>query len=436
MNFEQIIIRLGVDGTAVKAGLGKVSSLVKAWGTSISHGLKEYMGSTMKGFLGAEVVEKAVEYLGEVKEKILEISRISEETGASTNFIQGLELDARKAGKTFQGMDMAIVRFNKLIGDAKFGSAEAIKKLYDLGIITKSSEARTLTFAGGMKNLAISFDKLTDKQKQSALLFEAFGKGFAAMSPVFEQGAKHIDDLSKGNFFTKMSSGAIKDFQTLWSSLKTASTATMASVVNTLDLPFAWIRTLSKGVGVLSNGVLPGTKRWKEDMESLNKQQEEVNEKNEIAAMAEKDQISVEEERSKILELQNTLLERQKELSSEINDRNKESVSEMAQRARRLTGIKGPLEMLHTVTPRMRTALRIESLEESAKVAFLQGRDEKIKRLQSEADQIRAANPWLKRSDVNPMEKTESQLKSITIMLGPVNRLAKAAIGSGGEGGS
>ena len=97
----------------------------------------------------------------------------------------------------------------------------------------------------------------------------------------------------------------------------------------------------------------------------------------------------------------------------------------MAANARKLTGVKGPLEMMHTVTPRMRTALRIDTLEQRAKVATLRGNDAESNRLQTEADAIRKANPWLKRSDVNPMAKTETELGNIKEALEPVTRAAE-----------
>ena len=425
MNIEQIIIRLGVDATAVKTGLGKVSASFKTWGVSIAHGMKEYFGSITKGFLGAEAITKTVEYFGELKNKILEIARIERETGANTNFVQGLQLDAAKAGRAFEGMDMSLIRFNKALGAAKEGSVDAIKKLYDIGIIGDKSEIKTLNFTKAMNKLAEAFDKTNDKAKQSALLGEAFGKGSASMSKVFEQGAEHVRGLSNGNFFTKISEGAITDFETAFSAIKISAQGAMATVINIIDFPFARVREGAQRLGLIFNGVLPFTKRWKQDTESLAKTEEEINNEKTLGIMAEKDGISVQEEKTRILEKQKSLLEKQAELTADIADRDKESVAEMAANARKLTGVKGPLEMMHTVTPRMRTALRIDTLEQSAKVATLRGNDAESNRLQTEADAIRKANPWLKRSDVNPMAKTETELGNIKEALEPVTRAAK-----------
>ena len=80
---------------------------------------------------------------------------------------------------------------------------------------------------------------------------------------------------------------------------------------------------------------------------------------------------------------------------------------------------------MRTVTPRMRTALKIDTLEERSKIAFLKGDDAKSTRLQSEADQIRKSNPWLKRMDVDPMLKTNNELEIVNRQLEPVKRMAE-----------
>ena len=63
------------------------------------------------------------------------------------------------------------------------------------------------------------------------------------------------------------------------------------------------------------------TKRWKQDTESLAKTEEEINNEKTLGIMAEKDGISVQEEKTRILEKQKSLLEKQAELTADIADR-------------------------------------------------------------------------------------------------------------------
>ncbi len=425
MSIEQIMIRLGIDGTAINSGLGKVGAQVKAWGASLALGMKEYFGSITKGFLGAEVISKGFEFLGEVKNKILEIARVSKETGANTNFVQSIMLQAEKSGILFEELTQGIARFNKTLGAAKMGDVNATKTLSDIGVITKDTTVRTLTFTGAMHNLGVSFDKLNDKQKQAYILQQAFGKGYAQLTPLFENGVGAIDKMSQGNFFTRISEGSIGDFETIWHSFKTGAQSAMATVANLIDVPVMAVRKYWQTIGLITTGVMPFTKKWRQDMDSMNKVQEEINTGKAMEIMADKDGVTVSEEKRRILQEQADLLEKQADLSATIADRDKLSVQEMDARYRRLTGVRGPLEQMHTVTPRMRIAHNIETLEERAKVAFLRGDDATSNRLQGEADQIRKANTWLKREDINPMLKTESELTKVNLKLEPVKRMAE-----------
>ena len=105
MNFEQILIRLGVDGTAVKTGLGRVSAYAKAWGVGLVNDLKGTFGRVF-------AVGAAIEGLSRIREKMLEISAISRETGADTNFVQGMMQAADRLGISFDNAKMGLNRFN------------------------------------------------------------------------------------------------------------------------------------------------------------------------------------------------------------------------------------------------------------------------------------------------------------------------------------
>jgi len=283
----------------------------------------------------------------------------------------------------------------------------------DLGVATSYSEIKTMTLTKAMHNLSGTFDSLKDKQKQGALLFEAGGKGAAAISVAFEKGQKHIDDLSKGSFFTKMSEGAIGDFETIWRSFKAGAQSSMATVVNLLDAPVSMVRKLAQYQALLGEGILPGTKEWKEDMASLNKAQEGLNENAALQVMADKDGIDVAHEKLRLKEEEIDLTQKLTELKSQVDDRDKMSVEEMDSKFKQITGQKSLLERFHTVTPLMRQAHNIKTLEERAQIQNLRGDKDGAKKLQDEADQIRGSNSLLKRQDQFPMEKTNAELVKI-----------------------
>lgn len=416
MNFEQIIIRLGVDASAVQSGLGRVGAYVKGWSASLMHHIKGSVGA----FLGVGV---ALNGLEKMKEKILEIANLSRETGANTNFIQSMMQESEKVGIKFENMTGGIARFNKMLGAAKMGNTLAVKTLADMHIITDKNSVSSLNFTGAIHKLAVRFDELNDKQKQAYLLSQAFGRSYHDLFPLFEQGADTVEKMSHGNFFTKMSGGAIKDFGDVWRGTKSAAIVLGATAVNILDLIPRGVARISQGLGVLSRNPKMTSEQYLKEVEAVNAEEEKHTFEKQLQIAAEKDGLSVQGEKNKLLIEENQLKEKSAELSARISDRDKLSVDEMAARARKLTGNRDPLEAFHTVTPRMRTALGIKNLEQSARVQFLLGNDQKRDALQSEADRLRAANPWMMRMDVKPMEKTEKSLDDINRKLDDVVRV-------------
>lgn len=423
MQFEQILIRLGVDATAVSSGLNRVSNYVKAWGSNLVEDLK---GSFLRLFAAGA----AVEGLNKIREKISEIKTLAEETGTNTNFIQGLMQEAAKSGEDVEVLASGITRFNKLIGAAKSGAVSAIIQLKDMHVVTDKNSISTLNFTNAMHNLSIRFEELNDKQKQAYLLSQAFGKSYAALTPIFERG--NIDALNSGNYFTKIRPDTIGSFQTEYRSIVNflnSAGATTANFIGSLYIGTRnWINAIAR-LGELIHGPAAYSKAVTQDYldftQQNQKSEEKVTHEKMIQAEADREGISAAELKTKILNEQSDLLEKQSDLTATIADRDKESVSEMASQARKILGIKSPLERFHTVTPRMRMALRIDDLEDRAKIEGLRGNDAIASRYQSEADRIRASSPWLKRQDQNPMAKTESELSRVNQQLAPVAEMAK-----------
>ena len=436
MNFEQIMIRLGIDATAVKSGLanagntikgqlGQMKANISSWSTSIQHDLKGMFGRML-------LLGEVIKVMNETKQKILEIQHAASATGASTNFLQGMMHEAEKSGISFESMVGGISRFNKTLGAAKSGSTEEIKKLHDMGIATDRTMLSTLTFSGAMHNLAVKYDSLNDKQKQAYLLSQAFGKSYAEMIPLFEKGAAGIDAMQEGNFFTKIQGSSINDLQKWYGGIKSVGMVVGATLTNIVGSSVHGIKLLSQTLGLATKGVLIGTDEYANTMDEMNKDEDgreqaitfEKNLQNE----ADKEGISLSEKKQQILNEQTDLLEKQAELSATIADRDKDSVSSMAAKARAILHQKSPEDRLHTVTPAARIALQVDTLEQRAHIASQYNRQNEATRLQNEADRIRSnpANAWaFKRGDQNPMHKTESELQRVNEKLAPVSEMAK-----------
>lgn len=115
------------------------------------------------------------------------------------------------------------------------------------------------------------------------------------------------------------------------------------------------------------------------------------------------------------------------QLQAQLQDRNKMSVDEMADHARSMTGQRHRRN--YALTPRMRTALQIQDLEEQAQVAFEAGDDATHKKLTEQANDMRSKNTWMKELDKTPQLKMLTQLELIASRLDSVDKMATESLG-------
>jgi hypothetical protein len=421
--FDQILIRMGVDARGVVVGLNSVTSQVKSWGMTLAEEIKGKVG----GFFAAGAV---IEGFSKVREEVQEISRLSEELGVSTNFIQSLQLKSQQMGMSLESISRPFVFFNRQIGEAKRGIPSVIESLHDMGVISNQNQISTLTYAQAMSNLKVQFDKIGDAAKQDALLNEAFGRSSYQMAFIFRQTQAEFDKMNEGNFFTKFSPAAVTTIQRNWSGVK----AVIYGIGATFSNVYGYAE---KGTDIFANWLKQPLlqnplKGFQAAKAVTDEQFKQIDNQNQMAQKAQ-DDIQVEQEKADLLSKQSDLLERQLELTSEISDRGKSSVEDMAEDYRRKLGL--PKPRLYGVTPREATAYEIKNLEDRSSIAFEQGNDALYKSLQSEALRIRQANPWLKLSDRDPFMRTNIELQAINQQLGPVKEAANLILTEHKNGG-
>jgi hypothetical protein len=424
MNFEQILIRMGVDAKGVVTGLNKTSSLIKGWSAGLVNDMKSGIGRMAVGFFGFQA---AMGFMSKIKNQILEIKNLQTETGASSNFIQSAMMKASVLGVSFNNIASGLKKFNTLLGNAKLGMPDAAIKLKDLGVISKKNEISTLSYSDALGKLADKIKNTADVQKRAALLEKAgFGTDAATMD-IFGKGSAGIRQMEKSNFFTKISGAAIGDFSNIVTGIKTAGLVASATLVNALSKysVIGVVRNLSRAAGILSTGQLPTPAKMKELQKSLDESAQKLTAQKALQKAADEEGITVQEKKAQIINAQNELLWKQKELVAEMADRNKVTIQQMAERTRRLTGQIDPTKLNYTISARDREALRIDTLEKKAQVAFERGDDKTHRSLTAEALQARKAFIGGTLKDREPMAKTEIELAKVNLQLEPVKRMAE-----------
>lgn len=411
MEFEQILIRLGVDAKAVNVGLTRVSSFAKGWATSFTTDMKHHFKSMFSSGAIFGMLEAGFERL---KEKGIFISRIAKETGLTTNMIQGMGRELELEGESFEAISKPLGKFNALIGQAKLGIPEARLKLIEWGIATKTENWNNLTLTRGVINLAKEFDRLGDKQKQAALLQAVYGKQFQALVPIYEQGAAAVAAMDKGNFLTKLTPASVEMYADsakagwgigkFWSNL--------GAIANGIPVLMRSVKSLYGSTAGGEYKTDSWSMVWSKMIHMWPGIKTAELEHNELL----KDKKGLLEENLHLYQLQNE----QAKLQNVIADQHKFTVGELASRARELMGDRTPrgLASIYALTPAMATSLRIQKLEDRAKELEAYGRSGEADRLQSQASEIRSQSGFLTTKEQNPLFETEKRLQEIRDILG------------------
>ena len=422
MNFEQIIIRLGVDATAVKTGLGKAGAMVKAWGASLVQDFKGDALNIMKGFVGAEAItsgmEKFREMMSSVSERILKIKKDASDTGLSTNFIQELYRFSESSGVPFEALEKNLLHLNEQLGAAKSGSLVAREKLMSFGLANKDTAWNTLNLHDALGKLRAMHVATADAAKNNYREEELLGRGYKNLIPLLSQTEESFNDMDGASFFSKINEKTINTWTGMFGAKVQATDIARSTFANSFS--YALVNGIGISLGTNAKLATSGVLKYFELKGSILNQKEAEAEADaqDITNLEKKNELA-----QKRIELEGEL----KDLTNEKIDRDKMSVDEMDAKFRQITGQKSKLEMFHTVTPIMRQAHNIKTLEERAKIQMLRGDESGANQLQSEADQIRASNNLLKATDRNPMEKTELKLQEVKLLLEPCARAAVIA---------
>ncbi len=394
---EEILMRIGIDSRAVGTGLAKVSSLVKGWGASVVHHLQGAVG----GFLGIAALEQGIE---KIKEKILAIKNLSQATGFSTNFIQGV--------------------MNKLAEEGE--SAEKLER--PLSNITALAGAKGQTAMQFLGDLAERYKSLNTQEERNLMLKQSGIKQWQALIPLLEEGRDGIEALNKGNFFTKIDKANISEFTQEWAGLAKVWSVFAATFTNVGGW-FARVAGIpSRALGGLFGG---NHLSAKEILSGFGSEEEQLKKISNLEALAARDKISLSEEENRLLSEGKQLLYQQLDLRRKLADQGKDSVTQLAEEYRKLTGAQKPENYI--VTDRMKLAARIDDAETLAKLDWQRGKVNNPTESPhwSEARALRQSSNWLKGQDQDPTGGTSHQLSQISDKLNdlqhlvPIGKLAR-----------
>ena len=100
-----------------------------------------------------------------------------------------------EAGSSAETVSVAFAKFNKLLGEATAGEAEAVKLFARLGIATTDAAGNARTTEASFRDVADKIAQTGSVADKTAIATKAFGKSGAELIPIFKDGAAGVDAL-------------------------------------------------------------------------------------------------------------------------------------------------------------------------------------------------------------------------------------------------
>ena len=424
---EEFLLRVGVNSAAMVSGLQRAGAYAKAWGTTLVEDFQSRIGRMFgAAFIASKVMQFGSQVFHNVQEKILEISRAQRELpGASSNFLQGLFNFAERIGISYETLSRPMLKFKETLDAARANpQGKQMEDLMRYGIVTDSNDLKTQKYSTSIARLSDAYLKYGKNLQMVVDLSGKMNADFPAFLAMLDLGGEKLQAMDKFNFFSDISPAAINLSAGLFGAKKGVGqvvTATMANLTEKFLFTnrSPWMNLLYKD---------PMESRLEKNGEKANAQADAM------AALG--DTIEMDKQRVEANTKLTELMEKQRELTAEMKDIGKESLSEMANAAAKMTGYKSPLT--YSMTPLMRDSLKIKRLEDRAELSWQREQvlSPKDSPYWQQAQDLRASNPFLKDTDQNPMKKTEVQLGVITEELKPVQDMAAWVNQQHGNGGA
>ncbi len=195
MQLEEILIRLGVDQTALSKGLTSASASIKQWAHSTRESINESFKESFKTLFAPLTGLATFEGLNKLFEFGEKIHKVAEELGVSTDFIQGFQQAARELGTDSEKATTGLQKLAQAIGEARSGSKDAGEKFSKWGIELVNADGTAKDVEEVVGDLADRMHESGDAAIRNAIAFETMGKSGKELVNVLSQGRKGLDEM-------------------------------------------------------------------------------------------------------------------------------------------------------------------------------------------------------------------------------------------------
>jgi len=190
-------VSLSAETSAFEAGMKRSQRQAANTAKSIQgsfSGLKGVLGAGLAGFIGALSVgallrasKAALDYAGSLAE-------VAQQVGVTARDLQVLRFAGGQVGISTEQMDKALQKFTKSLGDARNGSAEAIKTFKALGFTDQ--DIKRLDAHEALLKTADGLEKVGDRASRASPEVRLFGKAGQQLDTLLSQGSRGINELA------------------------------------------------------------------------------------------------------------------------------------------------------------------------------------------------------------------------------------------------
>ena len=182
-------VELFADDTKLVRGLRMAEKRLKAFGASVKS-----IGTKVFG-LGAAAIAPLLATTNVFSEMGDQLAKMSARTGISVESLSELGYAAQQSGTDMETLEGGVRKLQKFLVAAAEGSDSALSVLSNLGLTL--ADLSRLTPDKQFELLADRISKIQDPAIKAATAMEVFGKTGTSLLPMFQDGAKGIEELRK-----------------------------------------------------------------------------------------------------------------------------------------------------------------------------------------------------------------------------------------------
>lgn len=126
-----------------------------------------------------------------------ELSKLSQKVGISVESLSALAFQANLSGVEIEGMQTALVKFNKTIGESAGGSKKQAATFAAMGISLRDAQGNLKSTETLLGNVADKFSEYEDGAAKTTLAVNLFGRAGADMIPMLNGGSKAMAEAAQ-----------------------------------------------------------------------------------------------------------------------------------------------------------------------------------------------------------------------------------------------